>query len=121
MNIECQKCLSVHCEHNCIAVVEDAVKLLKTEITELSEKRGDAGLRLLFEIQDLVPEAGIASGLRLGAEIMLKHFKDLRVRVKQLESALDKIIEKDGPGLDCSPPGPCYDIAKIARYEDKKL
>jgi len=42
------------------------------------ERYGDAGLELLFRIQEACPEAGIASGLRLGAEILLGEYLKLK-------------------------------------------
>jgi hypothetical protein len=52
------------------------------------ERYGDAGLRLLFKIQDACPEAGVASGLLLGAEILLKEFEAAKLQVREIEFQL---------------------------------
>jgi len=39
------------------------------------DRYGDPGLRLLFAIQEACPEAGVASGILVGAEILLREYK----------------------------------------------
>lgn len=34
--------------------------------------------------------------------------------------ALREIVEKDGPGLDLSPPGPCHEIAEKALHKTRR-
>lgn len=55
---------------------------------------GDA-LRLLFQIQEALPEAGIASGLHLGVEILLKNFKEQKQRIDDLYEALEEAHSVD--------------------------
>jgi len=49
---------------------------------------GDAGLRLLFAIQEACPETGIASGILLGAEILLREYKKKVEESKAWEKAI---------------------------------
>lgn len=70
--------------------------LAKEELKTLTENRyGDPGLELLFLIQEECPEAGIASGLRLGAEILLRHYVALKKDRQEVFDALDQAHSYD--------------------------
>lgn len=84
---------------------EAQVETLKGEVAKLSEKYGDAGLRLLFEIQDACPDAGIASGLRMGAEVLLRKYKDANRLLGRYQKTLEDIADRHCCDEVCI--GPC--------------
>lgn len=58
----------------------------------MEEQRfGDAGLRLLFAIQEACPETGIASGLVLGSEILLREYKAMKLQNQELQNENAKL------------------------------
>lgn len=81
---------------------------------EQQERYGDAGLRLLAAIQDACPEAGIASGLILGSEILLREYKAMKLQNDELRNALEEIRKLEGPGLDGSSENRSGKIARLA-------
>jgi len=80
---------------------------------------GDPGLRLLFQIQEVLPEALIASGFHLGAAILLQEFKEQKQRIDQLYEALEKAHSVDRcPYSACGGCNPCI-VIEVERKRRK--
>lgn len=74
-------------------LVNEAVRTAELQIEQKNQdKYGDAGLRLLFEIQEACAAAGIASGLHLGSEILLKEYKSALLQIREKDKALEECI-----------------------------
>lgn len=57
------------------------------------ERYGDPGLRALFGLQEVCPEASIASGLVMGAEIAAREMASLRAANARLEKERDELAK----------------------------
>lgn len=65
---------------------EDVVDLInQRDAAQLQRdaRYGDPGLELLGKIQEACPEAGIASGLMLGSEILLREFSAMKLQLAE--------------------------------------
>jgi hypothetical protein len=58
--------------------------------------------------------AAAMSGIERCVKIILAERDSARLEVDRLRGVLEQVREKDGPGADGSPAGPCYDIAENA-------
>jgi hypothetical protein len=58
-----------------------------------------AGLRALFQLQDAVPEVGVASGIESGVRIALAVFEQLGSENTTLKTTLAKTLDRQRKGL----------------------